>query len=64
VAKHVDQTARLASATAVSREYGIKYCTLRDLVFRGQIPVVRLGRAWYFDRTDIDQFIDRSKVTR
>jgi excisionase family DNA binding protein len=54
---------RLTSATEAAREYGIKYTTLRDLVFRGQIPVVRLGRAWYFDRRDLDRFIAAAKTT-
>ncbi len=42
---------------------GVPYTTLRDLAFRGLIPVVRIGRAWYFDRRDLDRLIERSKET-
>jgi len=31
--------------------------------FRGRIPVVRLGRAWYFDRSDLVRLIDAAKGT-
>ncbi len=52
---------RLAPAKGAAREYGIPYTSLRDLVFRGDLPVVRIGRAWYFDRRDLDRYIDSSK---
>jgi len=53
--------ARLKPAKVAARERGIPYTSLRDLVFKGRIPVVRLGRAWYFDDRDLDRFIERSK---
>jgi excisionase family DNA binding protein len=52
---------RLLPARAAALETGIPYTTLRDLVFRGEMPVVRIGRAWYYDRRDLDRFIDASK---
>ena len=55
-------TPKLGKATAIAREYGISYTTLRDAHFRGDLPVVRIGRAWYVDRKDMDRFIDASKV--
>jgi excisionase family DNA binding protein len=48
---------------AAAREKGIPYTTLRDRALRGELPVVRLGRAYYFDREDLDRFIERSKET-
>ena len=54
--------AQLVSAVAGAREKGIPYTSLRDAAFRGEIPVVRLGRAWYFDRRDLDRFIQNSKI--
>jgi excisionase family DNA binding protein len=45
----------------VPAEYGIKYTTLRDIVHRGEIQIVRVGRAWYLERSDIDQWIASRK---
>jgi excisionase family DNA binding protein len=52
---------RLVGAKPGSAEYGIKYTTLRDVVHRGEIPVIRIGRAWYLDRRDIEQWIETRK---
>jgi excisionase family DNA binding protein len=54
---------RLIAAKPAAEEMGVPYTTLRDLAFRGLIPVVRIGRAWYFDRRDLDRLIERSKET-
>ena len=51
----------LVPAVQAAKDYGVPYTTLRDLTFRGEIPVVRLGTAWYFDRRDLARFIERSK---
>ena len=48
---------RLVPAKVAASETGIAYTTLRDLVFRGELHVVRVGRAWYFERRDLDQWI-------
>ena len=53
---------RLVPATRAARELGIPYTSLRDITFRGDIPVIKLGRAWYYDRRDLDRFIERSKA--
>lgn len=53
-------TPRLISAKRASLESGIPYGSLRDLAFRGEIPVIRIGRAWYFERADVERWI-RSK---
>ena len=50
-------SARLVPAKVAAIETGIAYTTLRDLAFRGEIPVVRVGRAWYFERRDLDAWI-------
>ena len=50
-------SSRLVSAKAAAREIGLPYTTLRDLAFRGEIPVVKAGRAWYFERRDLDSWI-------
>ena len=58
-----DSDSVLVRAMQAARQYGVPYTTLRDLALRGQIPVVRLGTAWYFDRRDLARFIERTKET-
>ena len=58
-----DPDSVLVRAMQAARQYGVPYTTLRDLALRGQIPVVRLGKAWYFDRRDLARFIERTKET-
>jgi hypothetical protein len=53
--------ARLVPAKVASAETGIAYTTLRDIAFRGELEVVRIGRAWYFDRRDLDNWIATHK---
>lgn len=52
---------RLLGAKEAAKEIGIPYTSLRDRAFRGEIPVVKMGRAWYFDRADLARFIERTK---
>jgi excisionase family DNA binding protein len=54
---------RLVPAKTASAETGIAYTTLRDIAFRGELPVVKVGRAWYFDRNDLDNWIATHKET-
>lgn len=54
-------SSRLIAAKVAAIETGIAYTTLRDLAFRGEIPVVKVGRAWYFDRRDLDNWIASHK---
>jgi excisionase family DNA binding protein len=54
---------QLIGAKPASGEYGIKYTSLRDLVHRGELPCIRIGRAMYFDRSDIEHWIERSKTS-
>jgi excisionase family DNA binding protein len=57
---------RLLSAQAAARYLGIPYTSLRDIVFRGHLPVVRVPdcRRWWFDRHDLDRAVDRWKERR
>jgi excisionase family DNA binding protein len=50
-------TSRLVAAKSAARAIGLPYTTLRDLAFRGEIPVVKAGRAWYFEWRDLDSWI-------
>jgi excisionase family DNA binding protein len=53
--------ARLEAAKAAAHRTGIPYSSLRDLAHRGEIPIVRVGRAWYFERADVDRWIETQK---
>ena len=58
MARHTTSpAAKLVTAKVASIETGIAYTTLRELVFRGELPVVRVGRAWYFNRRDLESWI-------
>ena len=56
-------TPRLIRAKDAALKYQIKYTTLRDLAFRGKLPVVRLNRSWLFDEADIVRMIAAAKET-
>ena len=56
------ESARLMPAMAVEGAYGIPYMSLRKLGHDKTIPVVRIGRSWYFDRSDIEAFIKNAKA--
>jgi excisionase family DNA binding protein len=53
--------ARLIGAKRASAEFGIKYTSLRDIVHRGELPFIRIGRAMYFERRDLEQWIESRK---
>jgi excisionase family DNA binding protein len=56
------KTPQLTAAKRTSVERGVPYGSLRDAVFRGELPVVRIGRAWYFDNQDVDRWIESLKA--
>jgi excisionase family DNA binding protein len=62
VATDRDQAARLLSQQAAAAYLGISYWTLRDLIFRGDLPSVRIGRRTLVDRQDLDAFLERVKI--
>ena len=53
---------RLKRWARAAREAGIPYNTLRDAALRGQLPVVKIGKAWYAEPADIDKFIAARKT--
>ena len=57
---------RLLSAQAAARYLGLPYTSLRDIVFRGHLPVVRVPdcRRWWFDRRDLDSAVEAWKERR
>jgi excisionase family DNA binding protein len=53
---------RLLSQHEAARYLGISYWTVRDLVFRREIPFIKIGRRVLVDRFDLDAYLDRSKI--
>lgn len=56
---------RLLSLQQVQQEYGLPPQSIRDLVYHGKLPRVLLatGRRWWFDRRDLERYIERNKMT-
>lgn len=52
---------RLMSQKEAAAYLGISYWTLRDLLFRNEIPYVRVNRRLLVDRLDLDGYITRCK---
>jgi excisionase family DNA binding protein len=57
-----DPYRRLLSQKEEAAYLGISYWTLRDLVFRGDLPCVRINRRLLLDRQDLDAFLERTKT--
>jgi excisionase family DNA binding protein len=57
--KNAARTSQLVRAAQAATETGLPYTTLRRLAFQGELPVVKVGTAWYFKRLDIEAYIAR-----
>ena len=53
---------RVLSQQDAANYLGISYWTVRDLVFRHELPFVKIGRRILVDRLDLDAYLDRSKI--
>jgi excisionase family DNA binding protein len=49
---------RLIKPSQIKSEIGIPISTLRDAVHRGELPVIRIGKAWFLDRIAVDRWIE------
>jgi hypothetical protein len=69
MAKARSKTSRLIPAVVAAEESGISYTSLKDCVYRGELPAVRVGGggvrrgAIYIDRADLARFIESHKET-
>ena len=55
--------ARLLSLRDAATYMGLSCWTLRELIWRGELPSVRVGRRVLVDLEDLDSFIERCKQT-
>jgi excisionase family DNA binding protein len=54
---------RLTPVKRSAAENGIPYTTMRDVIHRGEIPVIKIGRAQYVETSDVDHWITSRKET-
>jgi hypothetical protein len=52
---------RLIALKQAARETGIPYTSLRDLALRGELAIVRVGRALYVERLEVTRWIDNHR---
>ncbi len=52
---------RLLNLKAASLHIGLSYWTLREMIFRGEIPFIRAGRRILIDHQDLDRWIEEKK---
>jgi excisionase family DNA binding protein len=55
--------ARLLSLRDAAVYVALSYWTLRELIWRGELPSVRVGRRVLVDLEDLDSFVERCKQT-
>ena len=55
---------RLVSQKEAASYLGVSYWTLRDLLFRGDIPHIRVKRRILVDRLDLEAYIQKNKTRR
>ena len=53
-----DITPRLTPAKRAAAYLGVPYTSLRQIAFRGELPIVKLGRSWYFETRALDQWVE------
>jgi hypothetical protein len=54
-------TPRLLSAKRAASELGLPYRSLLNVAHRGELPIVRVSSALYFERADIDRWVAARK---
>jgi len=52
---------RLYSLKRAAEYLGVSYWTIRDYIFRGELPSVRLGRRVLVDVRDLDALVEKYK---
>lgn len=58
---HKTARPQLIGAKAAAGEYGLKYTSLRGIIHRAELPHIRVGRAMYLDRRDVEDWIETQK---
>ncbi len=53
---------RLYDIPTVADYLGTSPWTVREMIWRGDLPCVRIGRRQYLDIRDVDRFIEQTKT--
>ena len=59
--KSCDSQVRLLDLHRACKYIGLSYWTLREMVSRGELSFVRVGRRIFIDRQDLDRWIEEHK---
>lgn len=43
-----------------AQDSGFSYTSLRDAYFRGDLAIVKMGRAWYIEIAELQRFVERN----
>ena len=56
-----EQAVRLLDLNGCASYLNLSYWTIRQMIHRGELPAVRVGRRLLIDLEDIDDFIEANK---
>ena len=60
---HADRKKRLYSISEAATYLGRTDWSIRELIWQGKLPQVKVGRRVHLDIRDLDSFIEANKVT-
>ena len=60
----ITRNVRVRPFKRAAEESGFRYSTLRDAHFRGELAVVKVGRAWYIEDEELARFVERQTEHR
>jgi excisionase family DNA binding protein len=53
---------RLMSVGAAAEYLGVSRATVERLVYRGELPILKIGRATRYDIDDLDRYIENNRA--
>ncbi len=54
---------RLYNLPEAAQYLGRTLWSMRELIWKGSLPIVREGKRIFVDRVDLDAYIERNKIT-
>ena len=55
---------RLIPLKRAAVETGLSHSSLRDAHFRGELAIMKMGRAWYVEIAELAKFVERQTERR
>jgi excisionase family DNA binding protein len=56
-------TKRLLTIQEAAAETGLLTSYMRKMVFERKVPFIKIGKRIYFDRSDLNQWIDSHRIS-